>query len=119
MSYHSINCKVFVSTKRRIRNLRDEIYQIVSLIPCGKVATYGQISAIVGSSPRQVGYAMAALKPDSEIPWHRGVNRLGKISVRSNGIPDIEQERRLQDEGICFNASKAIDLSIYGWERGT
>ncbi len=71
--------------------LKDEpvysrIYAMVHQIPAGKVATYGQIAAMVGRcTARMVGYAMAALTFDTDVPWQRVINRQGKVSLRSNG----------------------------------
>ena len=43
--------------------LYERIYEVAKRIPRGRVATYGQIAALVGmpKAARQVGYAMAAL----------------------------------------------------------
>ncbi len=59
--------------------MKTPIYQIInrmiSLIPLGKVATYGQISEIVGGcTVRMVGYATSAILQDSDIPWQRIIN---------------------------------------------
>ena len=97
------------------RRNREKIYQVVAVVPRGQVATYGQIANIVGCSPREVGYAMAALPPASTVPWQRIINRHGRISARSDGQPDPEQRRKLREEGINFDTRDVIDLSVYGW----
>ncbi|MDO9349360.1 MAG: MGMT family protein [Anaerolineales bacterium] len=68
------------------------VWDIVRQIPAGKVATYGQIAALIpppGGMPlpdylafeaRWVGGAMAACPPD--VPWQRVINAQGKISLR-------------------------------------
>ena len=94
----------------------ERIYAMVRLIPSGRVATYGQIAAIVGiCTPRQVGYAMAALPFDSDVPWQRVINRLGKISMRSDGRESITQRQLLEAEGIHFGSDDQVDLSCFGW----
>ena len=66
--------------------LYGRIYAVVHHIPPGQVATYGQIARMVGRcTARAVGYAMAALPCDTDVPWHRVINSQGKISPR---IPD-------------------------------
>ncbi|WP_243689406.1 MGMT family protein [Geotalea toluenoxydans] len=57
------------------------IYSIVSCIPKGRVATYGQIAQLAGipGGARLVGYALSILA-DRSIPWHRVVNARGAIS---------------------------------------
>ena len=92
------------------------INQIVSAIPSGHVATYGQIAAIAGHcTARMVGYAMSIIRDESGLPWHRVVNRKGFISRRKDGEPSSEQQKRLENEGVRFNSAGRIDLEQYGW----
>lgn len=93
-----------------------KIYRIVNSIPYGQVATYGQVAQMVPiSSARVVGFALASLT-DSEgnIPWHRVINRDGKISSRH---PDdvILQRELLIAEGIEFDNGGKVDLRRFGW----
>jgi methylated-DNA-protein-cysteine methyltransferase-like protein len=93
-----------------------KIYEIVREIPEGKVATYGQIAQMAGKcTARMVGYAMSALPAGNDAPWHRVVNRQGKISMRSSGSEDDLQRRLLINEGIFFDISGKIDLAVYRW----
>ena len=95
-------------------SLYERIYEVVSRIPEGRVATYGQIAHLVGipKGARQVGYAMAALGrgvPRPGVPWHRVVNAKGESSIGG------EQVNRLEAEGVVFDAAGRIDLNLYGW----
>ena len=94
------------------------IYAVVSRIPRGRVATYGQVAALAGL-PRQarlVGYAMHSLPAGSDVPWHRVVNAAGKISIRSDGLGhDDLQAQLLRREGVRFEKD-AIPLSRYRWQ---
>jgi len=95
--------------------LYERIYAAVGRIPEGRVATYGQIAAMVGMprGARQVGYAMAALgrgRPRPEIPWHRVVNAKGESSIGGEQIP------RLEAEGVTFGVNGRIDLKRFGWD---
>ena len=94
------------------------IYAVVSRIPKGRVATYGQV-AILARLPRQarlVGYAMHALPADSDVPWHRVVNAAGKISIRGDGLGHDElQAQLLGREGVRF-VDGAIPLARYRWK---
>ena len=93
-----------------------EIYNVICKIPPGKVATYGQIAAIVGQcTPRMVGYALSALKPGLDVPWQRVINSQGKISVRSDGIEDEFQRHLLEAEGVIFDHNERVDLEKFGW----
>ena len=118
MNDHESHRKLFAGPwgpSRGQQGIRENIYRVVAVVPRGKVATYGQIANIVGCSPREVGYAMAALPPASTVPWQRIINRQGRISARSDGQPDTEQRRQLRKEGIIFDTRGVIDLSVYGW----
>lgn len=97
-------------------NFRQRVLMSIHSIPYGKVATYGQIARLAGSSraARQVGGILRKLPKGSTIPWYRVVNRSGNISLIG---PDYTRQRTaLQDEGITFNASGVIDLALYGWD---
>lgn len=98
------------------------VWETVRKIPSGKVATYGQIAALIpppeGMSesgyaawgPRWVGGAMAACPED--VPWQRVINAQGKISLRRGSQ---EQRARLESEGVVFDEHDRVDLSRYGW----
>ncbi|KPL19096.1 MAG: hypothetical protein AMJ92_05185 [candidate division Zixibacteria bacterium SM23_81] len=86
------------------------------MIPRGRVATYGQIAAYVGHcSPRQVGYAMAALT-DADVPWQRVINSQGRISLPENSRGAIQQRDLLENEGIVFGRTGQVDLKRFGWD---
>lgn len=99
------------------------VWEMVRQIPPGKVATYGQIAALVpipmgmaekdyrAFSPRWVGGAMAAC-PDG-VPWQRVINAQGKISVRGGG--EQRQRELLEAEGVVFDDRDRVDLRRYGW----
>jgi methylated-DNA-protein-cysteine methyltransferase related protein len=94
-----------------------KIYAVVRRIPPGRVASYGQVARVAGLKgyARQVGYAMAALSADSDVPWHRVVNAEGAISKRA--IPDdgLLQRMLLEDEGVEFDEEGRVMLERYGW----
>ena len=96
--------------------MRQAFYDLVARIPPGRVATYGQIAALAGfpGSARQVGYALAGLPDDLDLPWHRVINAQGKVSPRSTGRFHELQYRMLEDEGIPFQRNR-INLGAYRW----
>jgi methylated-DNA-protein-cysteine methyltransferase-like protein len=99
-------------------NTYREIYAVVSRIPAGRVATYGQIARLAGrpGHARLVGYALCALRGDTSIPWHRVVNAQGRISPRSDGGPgDRVQRLRLEGEGVSFDDRDRIPLGLFLW----
>ena len=95
-----------------------KIYHIISLIPSGKVATYGQIAEIVGGcTARMVGYAASAIPQYTEIPWQRVINSKGGLSKRRrSGSGEFLQQKLLEDEGIIFNQHGKTDLELYRWK---
>jgi methylated-DNA-protein-cysteine methyltransferase-like protein len=94
----------------------ERIYAIVGQIPPGRVATYGQVAALVGScTARMVGYAMAALPADSGVPWQRVINRQGKISPRGGGDSALHQRELLEAEGVQFDEAGQVDFAQVGW----
>ncbi len=96
----------------------DRIYAVVSRIPKGRVATYGQVAELAGlpRRARQVGYALHAMTDDHALPWHRVVNAKGTISPRRNALGHEDlQAQLLRREGIRFVAG-AIPLARYQWQ---
>lgn len=102
---------------RSRRLSHDQIYRVVSRIPKGQVATYGQIAAVLGypRHARQIGYALAALDDDQAVPWQRVINARGEISERSRpGYTEL-QRILLEDEGVAFDHRGRIDLDRFQW----
>jgi len=95
---------------------RARIYAAIRAIPHGRVATYGQIAALAGlpGQARLVGYALAALAADSDVPWHRVVNARGAISLPARGHAALMQRARLEAEGIRF-AGERVSLTRFAW----
>ena len=97
--------------------LFQQIYDIVRLIPEGRVASYGQIAAMLNRcTPRMVGYAMAALPSGSDVPWHRVINSQGKISRRAGGDGENIQRLLLEAEGVEFDSNGSVDFFKVGWK---
>jgi len=97
-----------------------DIYKITEKIPYGKVATYGQIARMagIGRNARVVGYALSALPQQTDLPWHRVINRLGKISYSpSRNDHDNLQKQLLISEGVEFSSSDSINLNIFLWNE--
>jgi methylated-DNA-protein-cysteine methyltransferase-like protein len=95
----------------------NHIYDIVREIPRGRVATYGQIAELAGipRQPRRIGYALSALPPESNVPWHRVINAKGEISLRSAGGSERVQKRLLKQEGILFDRNGKVPLGQFRW----
>jgi methylated-DNA-protein-cysteine methyltransferase-like protein len=95
------------------------IYDTVRQIPYGKVASYGQIAAIVSRcSAQMIGFALAALANSStatDVPWQRVINAEGKISPHGFGVGSGMQRSLLEEEGVEFSLESTIDFEKFGW----
>ena len=98
-------------------NKRERIWHVVSSIPLGKVATYGQVARLAGlpGCARYVGYTMKTLPRGSKIPWFRVVNSQGQLSFPKHGLQYRAQQEKLEAEGIVFSEGKFC-LQTYLWE---
>ena len=108
-----------------LREYYAQVWAVVRLIPPGKVATYGQIAALIpppggmdpkgynAFAPRWVGGAMANC-PEG-VPWQRVVNSQGKISLGRGSGANVQKEL-LETEGVQFDSRDRIDLKIYRWQ---
>ena len=95
-----------------------EIHAVVSRIPRGRVATYGQVARLSGAPghARLVGYALASLPEGSAVPWHRVVNARGEVSERSGGGPMSDVQRAsLRREGVRLDGNARISLKRFQW----
>jgi methylated-DNA-protein-cysteine methyltransferase-like protein len=81
------------------------------------VATYGQIAAMAGNprGARQVVRVLHASSTKDQLPWHRVINRTGRISLPSGAGYEL-QRALLVDEGVKFGLSDRIDLDRFGWK---
>ena len=94
------------------------ILDTIGQVPYGQVATYGQIAMIVGDcTPRMVGYCLASLDPNSDVPWQRVINYKGMVSPRSSGHGSQLQREILQEEGVEFDDRGRISFRKYGWDE--
>ncbi len=96
--------------------VRDAVLRVVSSIPEGRVMTYGQIAAVIGSrvSPRAVGWILHGCPED--LPWQRVVNAAGGCST--DRLPDVPaglQRALLEREGVTFSDRGTLDLDRYRW----
>jgi methylated-DNA-protein-cysteine methyltransferase-like protein len=91
------------------------IHDVVSKIPRGRVATYGQIARLarLPGQARLVGYALHALPNGSKLPWQRVINAKGEISVP--GVSGARQRKLLESEGVRFDARGRVSLTSFQW----
>jgi methylated-DNA-protein-cysteine methyltransferase-like protein len=96
---------------------RAAVYAVVASIPPGRVMTYGQVALVAGfpRAARMVGGALHVLAADSDVPWHRVVNRHGRISTRCPEHSMWRQAERLRAEGVAVDDALSLDLVRYRW----
>ena len=107
--------------KQSADGVHARIHAVVRRIPRGRVASYGQVARVAGlaSHARLVGYAMAALRDGTSVPWQRVVNAQGRVSPRATPGYDSLQRALLEREGVRFDAQGRIDLARHGWRPRT
>ncbi len=103
-------------------NFYRKVYEAVKQVPKGKVATYGQIAGIVSTprSARAVGWALRALPPENNVPWHRVLNSSGRITIVNPHTTKQEQAQRLKKEGVEVSQDGdgyIVDLKHYLWDN--
>jgi methylated-DNA-protein-cysteine methyltransferase-like protein len=90
------------------------VWRCVRRIPRGRVATYGQIAALLGRprAARAVGHAMHECPAD--VPWHRVVNASGGISRRARMESMLTQRLLLLREGVTLRRGR-VSLARHRW----
>jgi methylated-DNA-protein-cysteine methyltransferase related protein len=92
------------------------VYRVVRQIPRGRVVTYGVVARMAGrpGAARTVGWALAALPDDPDVPWWRVINAAGRISVAGHHHAAV-QRALLLGEGVKFASGGAVNLATFGW----
>ena len=96
-----------------------KVFEVVKLIPAGKVTSYGAIARYLGSggSSRMVGWAMNSSHHNLQnIPAHRVVNRNGLLTGKHHfGGPDI-MKQLLESEGVVLNGDQILNFDSVFWD---
>ena len=96
----------------------DNVYDVVRLIPKGRVTSYGAIAKYLGTgrSSRMVGYAMNGcgnIVPP--VPAHRVLNRNGQLTGRHHFSPPELMQQLLEKEGVKIKNHQVVDLEKVFW----
>ena len=95
------------------------VYQVVRLIPRGRVTSYGAIAKYLGSagSSRLVGYAMnGAGNKKPKVPAHRVVNRNGMLTGKLQFDTPYQMQELLEKEKIKVKNDKIVDFQKKFWD---
>ena len=97
----------------------DNVYQVVRLIPRGRVSTYGAIAKYLGTagSSRMVGWAMnGSHRQNPPVPAQRVVNRNGLLTGKHHfGSPDL-MKQLLENEDVIVKDDKVTHFKELFWD---
>lgn len=95
------------------------VYEVVRLIPRGRVTSYGAIAKYLGTagSSRMVGWAMnGSHREKPRVPAQRVVNRNGLLTGKHHfGSPDLMRQL-LENEGVKIENDKVVDFKKHFWD---
>jgi methylated-DNA-protein-cysteine methyltransferase-like protein len=95
------------------------VYEVVRLIPKGRVTNYGAIAKYLGAarSSRMVGWAMnAAHSQKKKVPAHRVVNRNGELTGKHHFETPFQMQELLEKEGIVIIKDKIKNFNNLFWD---
>lgn len=95
----------------------EKVYDVVKLIPCGRVTSYGAIAKYLGAtkSARIVGYAMNN-SHGKDVPAHRVVNRKGLLTGKHHFEGTNLMQQLLENEGVKVNENQVQDFDTVFWD---
>jgi len=96
------------------------VYQLVKLIPYGRVMTYGQVATLLGHprAAQQVGWVLHWADYD-QVPYQRVVNRFGSLADGYTRGGREAHRVDLELEGIQVRDDMTINLDQYLWHPPT
>jgi methylated-DNA-protein-cysteine methyltransferase-like protein len=91
--------------------------QVIKSIPEGRVLSYGRVAALAGNprGARQVSRILSSMSNKYDLPWHRVVNSMGKISMPRGRGYEL-QRALLESEGVGFSIAGIIDFKRFLWQ---
>lgn len=93
----------------------NDVYEVVKLIPTGRVSSYGAIAKYLGTSPRVVGWAMNAAHHLTGVPAHRVVNRHGILTGKMHFETPTRMQELLEQEGIVVKENQIVNFQDFYW----
>lgn len=95
----------------------ERVYEVVRLIPEGRVTSYGAIANYLGTkgSARMVGWAMNSSHTKG-VPAHRVVNRKGLLTGKHHFQGTNLMQQLLENEGVVVIDNQIQNLENYFWD---
>lgn len=99
-------------------NFFERVYEVVKLIPKGRVTSYGAIARYLGAarSARMVGWAMNKAHDLEDVPAQRVVNRLGLLTGKHHFGGSNAMQQLLESEGIVIRENQIQDFEKVFWD---
>jgi methylated-DNA-protein-cysteine methyltransferase-like protein len=97
----------------------ENVYEVVRLIPKGRVTTYGAIAHYLGTklSARMVGWAMnGAHSVQPKVPAHRVVNRNGMLTGKVHFGTITRMEELLSKENLKVKDDTVLEFKNVFWD---
>ncbi len=97
----------------------ERVYQLVLLVPHGRVTTYGAIARYLGSpgAARMVGWAMNQSHTHAEyVPAHRVVNRVGLLTGKHHFQGKSLMQELLENEGAIVQDMRIVNFDELFWD---
>lgn len=96
----------------------NDVYEVVKLIPRGRVTSYGAIAKYLGAarSSRVVGYAMNGAAQMPDVPAHRVVNRIGMLTGKHHFKTQTQMQKLLAKEGVKVKDDLVVDFKKVFWD---
>jgi methylated-DNA-protein-cysteine methyltransferase-like protein len=114
--------KMPVKRQKLNNDFFQRVYEVTSLIPYGRITSYGAIARFLGSgrSARMVGWALNICHSNQKfIPAHRVVNRIGLLTGKHHFGNSSTMEQILANEGIIIVDDKIINFREKFWDPST
>ena len=95
-----------------------DVYEVVLLIPKGRVTSYGAIGKYLGkhNGARMVGWAMNKSHSNPSIPAHRVVNRNGLLSGKFHFESPTLMQELLEVEGVEVSDNQIVGFDAIFWD---
>ncbi len=94
----------------------NKVYDVVRLIPHGRISSYGAIANYLGGSARVVGWAMNGSHSHPDVPAHRVVNRVGLLTGKHHFSSTSLMQQLLESEDIQVQDDQVVQFKELFWD---
>jgi len=98
-----------------------DVFEVVKMIPRGRVTTYGAIAAYLGikSAAQAVGWAIIAAHKEKDIPTHRVLSKHGLLTGTHHYPTATHMQELLQSEGLVIEEGQVKNFAEVFWDPCT